>query len=71
MAEAPPGEEPSLTDADLGPDAAGYQGSIPAGLATAPLGAPWGAGSSDPLVPAPLGDLAAPVDPAAMLVRDS
>ena len=50
---------------------AALQGSIPAGLATAPLWAPLGAGSPDPLAPAPARVLAAPADPAAMSMRDS
>ena len=42
------------------------QGSPPT-----PYGPPWGGGSPHLLAPAPPGDLAAPVDPAAMPLRDS
>ena len=48
VADAPPREEPPLTDADPGDGGAAHQGSVPAGLATAPLWAPLGAGSRTP-----------------------
>ena len=55
-----------------GAGGAAQQGSIPAGLAPlAPLWAPLGTGSPHPMAPAHPGDLAAPADPAAMLMRDS
>ena len=55
-----------------GAGGAAQQGSIPAGLAPlAPLWAPLGAGSPHPMAPSHQGDLAAPVDPAAIAMRDS
>ena len=71
-ADAPQREEPPLLDAGPGDGGAAHQESIRAGLAAAPLWAPAGAGSLDPLAPAPPRDLGAPADPAAALpVRDS
>ena len=69
-AAAPEGGE-EAGDAVLGAGGAAHQGSIYAGLATAPLWALLGAGSPHPLDPAPAGDLAAPTDPAAMPLRES
>ena len=55
-----------------GAGGAAQQGSIPAGLARlAPLWAPPGAGPRHPMAPAHPGDLAAPADPAPMLMQDS
>ena len=54
-----------------GTSGAAEQGSIPAGLAPlAPLWAPLGTGSPQPMAPAHPGALAAPADPAAMPMRD-
>ena len=78
LRSAPPPQAPDNAAALEGPEetadaapAAGradHQGSILAGLATAPLWAPLGAGSPHPMARAPLRDLAAPADPAAMPV---
>ena len=70
--DAPPREEPPLTEADQGDGGAAHHRSVPAGLAVVPLWAPLGAGSPVPLAPVPPGDLAARADPAEPLpVRDS
>ena len=71
-ADAPPREEPPLTKPDTGDGGAALEGSILKGLTAAPLWAPLGVGSPDPLATAPCRDLVAPADPAAPPpVRDS
>ena len=51
-----------------GAGGAAHQGSIHAGLATAPLQAPLGARFPQPMAPAPPRHLASPANPAAMPV---
>ena len=71
-AAALPEEGLPLADANPGDGNVASQGSIPAGLAAAPLWAPLGVGSPHPLAPPSPRDLAAPADPAALpAVRDS
>ena len=71
-ADVPPRVDPPLADADPGDRGAAHQESISAGLAAAPLWAPLGAGSTDPLAQAPPQDMAAPADLVARLpVKDS
>ena len=67
---ASPEEGEEAADAVPGAGVAAHEGSIPAGLAIAPLWAPLVASSPHPLAPAPSGDLADPADPAAMPVSN-
>ena len=72
----PPPQAPDNVAAPQGREEAAdvvpaHQRSIPAGLATARLWAPLGAGSPHPMAPAPPGDLAPPADPTAMPMKDS
>ena len=66
---ASPERGEGAADAVPGAGGAAQQESISAGLS--PLWAPLGAGSPQPMAPAPHGDLAAPAEPAAMPGKDS